>query len=236
MSPASYTKVLSRTDAGESQTHQYGILIPVSAGEQLFPEPLGRQSVDSFECVDEAGTTWTFSFKHKVKNSESRITRTTGFVRRYALRSGDSVTIRAPESAGDPYRIEFQPSGGAELAGEEDIPEDPGDTLPEGAIRSIRVNQHERNPRNRTKAIERHGVRCFGCEREMTELYGAIAAGYIHIHHMKPLGQSSSQAAPDINDLIPLCPNCHAVVHLKDPPLTIRRLKELIASQETNKG
>ena len=100
-------------------------------------------------------------------------------------------------------------------------------------MRSIRVNQHERNPRNRAKAIERHGVRCFGCDREMAQLYGAIAAGYIHIHHTKPIGQSIGQTTPDINDLIPLCPNCHAIVHLEDPPLTIDRLKELIAVQQS---
>ena len=233
MPPESYTKVLSPTDAGESQTHQSGILIPVSDGERLFPAPLGRESVDSFQCVDHTGKTWTFNFRHRVKSSESRITRTTSYVKRYALRSGDSVTMRAPHATGGPYRIEFEPTGGARLAGEENIPADSGGTLPEGAVRSIRVNHHERNPRNRARAIERHGVRCFGCDREMAELYGAFAAGYIHIHHTKPISQSGGPTVPNIDDLIPLCPNCHAVVHLEDPPLTINRLKELIAAQQS---
>jgi 5-methylcytosine-specific restriction protein A len=31
-----------------------------------------------------------------------------------------------------------------------------------------------------------------------------------------------------INDLIPVCPNCHAMLHMESPPLSISKLKELI--------
>ena len=62
-------------------------------------------------------------------------------------------------------------------------------------------------------------------------MYGEIARGYIHIHHTKPLADVANPKVPDLDDLVPLCPNCHAIVHLENPPLTINRLKELISEQ-----
>ena len=37
---------------------------------------------------------------------------------------------------------------------------------------------------------------------------------------------------PNLDDLVPLCPNCHTIVHLESPPLTINRLKEIIKEQK----
>ncbi len=99
----------------------------------------------------------------------------------------------------------------------------------EGFERTVTLTQPERSPKNRMKAIRRHGVRCFGCELEMAEMYGVIAEGFIHIHHVKPLGKGRDQS-PQIDDLIPLCPNRHAVVHLEDPPVTLERLREIVAN------
>ena len=78
------------------------------------------------------------------------------------------------------------------------------------------------------EAIKRHGTQCFGCKLTMRERYGEIAEGFIHIHHTKPLATVRGSTTPDLEDLVPLCPNCHAVVHLHDPPLTIDQLRECI--------
>ena len=63
----------------------------------------------------------------------------------------------------------------------------------------------------------------------MVKKYGPIASGFIEIHHKKPL----SGIGPDyiINpecDLVPLCPNCHAIIHRQTPELTIDELKEIL--------
>ncbi len=215
-------KVLSRTDAGESSTHQSGILVSVADGERLFPPSMRSGSGEEFQCEDHTGNIWTFRFFHRAKASESRITLTTRYIRRYLIRSGDTVRLYPPAQENAPYRIEFTPAKPSTIEGEEYL-ENFGE---EGAVRTIRVNQYERDPRNRAAAIRRHGVRCFGCRREMAEMYGEIAHGYIHIHHTKPI--SRGQRKPSVDDLVPLCPNCHAVVHLRDTPLTINELKELI--------
>ena len=60
----------------------------------------------------------------------------------------------------------------------------------------------------------------------MEVTYGSIARGFIHVHHVVPLSRRkrSYTVNPKLN-LIPLCPNCHAVTHLADPPLSLELLK-----------
>lgn len=130
------------------------------------------------------------------------------------------------------YYEERYPRGpGGWQEGEEEI-SDRG--VPEGAVRQRRVNWYERDPRNRKEAIGRHGTICFGCGKTMEEMYGKIAKGFIHIHHVRPISTVPEGSQPDIDDLLPLCPNCHAVVHLKRPPFSIDELKELIGKNSTS--
>lgn len=229
MPVASYTKRLSATDTGEARTHQSGILLPVAAGARLFPHLVARGG-GWFDCEDQDGRGYTLRFFHRAKASESRITHTASLISRYLLRAGDTFTISAPEADGKPYRIVLEATGGAStLDGEETFT-----FQPEGAVRRVAVNQYERSPKNRKRAIRAHGVRCFGCRIEMAETYGEIAKGFIHIHHVKPIAAQPQE--PDVDDLIPLCPNCHAIVHLAKPPLSIKRLRELIqAAKQTRK-
>ena len=107
--------------------------------------------------------------------------------------------------------------------GEEVIPED----APEGAVLERRVNRYERDPKLREAAIRIHGVNCFGCGINMKETYG-LAKDFIHIHHVKPLSTVRGDRVSSEKDLKPLCPNCHAVVHLKTPPISIAKLKRMI--------
>ena len=107
--------------------------------------------------------------------------------------------------------------------GEEVIPED----APEGAVLERRVNRYERDPKLREAAIRIHGVNCFGCGINMKETYG-LAKDFIHIHHVKPLSTVRGGRVSSEKDLKPLCPNCHAVVHLKTPPISIAKLKRMI--------
>ena len=100
----------------------------------------------------------------------------------------------------------------------------------EGLVERVYGNRYERDSRNRQAAIKKHGTRCFGCDLDMGERYGEIADGFIHIHHTKPLSRAGGRRTPDLDDLIPLCPNCHAVVHLQDPPLTKGQLRKRISS------
>ncbi len=100
---------------------------------------------------------------------------------------------------------------------------------PEGALTTVRTNRYERDRRNRAAAIAIQGTTCKGCGLEMGVRYGSIAEGLIDIHHITPVSQLGAGYIIDpVLDLVPLCPNCHAVVHRRVPPLTVAELRQLI--------
>lgn len=109
----------------------------------------------------------------------------------------------------------------------------PPDGLPlaklEGGRTSVQVNKYERDPRLRIECIEAHGATCKICEFDFETIYGELGTGYIHVHHIKPLAEMEGQELIDpISDLIPVCPNCHAMLHAKTPALMPDELKLIL--------
>ncbi|WP_082507349.1 MULTISPECIES: HNH endonuclease [unclassified Duganella] len=52
---------------------------------------------------------------------------------------------------------------------------------------------------------------------------------FIHVHHLKPLAEiKESYVVDPIQDLVPLCPNCHAMIHRSDPALSVETLRDEI--------
>jgi len=98
----------------------------------------------------------------------------------------------------------------------------------EGKIVQVFVNRYERNQEARTKCINHYGDSCFVCGFNFGQAYGDIAKGFIHVHHKTSLAEIGDEYDVNpISDLIPLCANCHSVVHLTKPALTIEELKKL---------
>lgn len=88
----------------------------------------------------------------------------------------------------------------------------------EGEKYEIRTTANERNPYAREKCIEHYGYSCFVCSFNFEKIYGDIGKDYIHVHHRTDIHTKVKKYRVDpINDLIPLCPNCHAMVHTKRP-------------------
>jgi len=105
---------------------------------------------------------------------------------------------------------------------------------PEGAIRSVVVNVYERDPKARAACLNKHGYRCVVCRMSFSEIYGEIGDGFIHVHHKKPLAAIRTEYTVNPkSDLIPVCPNCHAMLHSQSPPLGI---DELTAIYERQRG
>lgn len=101
----------------------------------------------------------------------------------------------------------------------------------EGAKKTIIVNQYERNPMARQKCIEANGCRCKVCGMDFEEIYGEIGRGFIHVHHIVPISTIGETYQIDpVNDLIPVCPNCHAMLHRghNGRVFTIDELKTII--------
>jgi 5-methylcytosine-specific restriction protein A len=107
----------------------------------------------------------------------------------------------------------------------------PGRQYVEGARKTVRVNAYERNPKARSACIAHHGYACAVCGMTFEERYGVLGKEFIHVHHLKPLALTDATYTIDpVDDLIPVCPNCHAMLHRKEPPSSIEELRRQLAS------
>lgn len=102
----------------------------------------------------------------------------------------------------------------------------------EGSVQQALINRYERNPLARKECIGHYGYTCQICGFNFEKVYGKIGAQFIHVHHLTPIAEIGKNYKLDpIRDLIPVCPNCHAMLHRKsdnDKRLTVTELKALI--------
>ena len=105
-------------------------------------------------------------------------------------------------------------------------------TFTEGTATSIKVNKYERDINARRACIAHHKAICKVCKFDFSVVYGDIGVGFIHVHHIVPLAQIGKKYVvnPKV-DLVPVCPNCHAMLHRKNPPFTTEELIDLISRQ-----
>ena len=103
-------------------------------------------------------------------------------------------------------------------------------TFFEGATKQVRVNVYERNAEARAICIRTYGAKCSVCGFDFGATFGEIGVGFIHVHHLKPLAKIRQDYKLDpIQDLRPVCPNCHAMLHQRKPDLyTIEELKGIL--------
>lgn len=117
---------------------------------------------------------------------------------------------------------------GIELITEE-ISTEESEGLYEGAKKTVIINAYERNPKARSLCIKHWGTKCTICGFDFEKIYGKIGQGFIHVHHLIPVSQiGKSYQIDPISDLRPVCPNCHAMIHLKNPPINIDEIKKTI--------
>lgn len=108
------------------------------------------------------------------------------------------------------------------------------DVYHEGALRQITVNAYERNSAARQKCIAVHGSRCGACGFDFGDFYGKDVKGYIHIHHLTQLSDiGEAYVVNPETDLVPVCANCHAVIHRRKPPYTLDEVRSMIQSAKT---
>lgn len=89
-----------------------------------------------------------------------------------------------------------------------------GVELHEGACASVLLDRFERNTAARARCLEERGRRCLICGFDFGEFYGEACEGMIEVHHIEPLSSIRKDHVVDpAKDLIPVCPNCHWVLH-----------------------
>lgn len=104
-----------------------------------------------------------------------------------------------------------------------------GEKLYEGSTCRVSVNAYERNPLARSRCIAQYGPICVACGFNFGLVYGPLFEGFIHVHHLKPLSEADGEYEVDpIADLRPVCPNCHAIIHLGGGCRSIEEVKQFL--------
>lgn len=120
----------------------------------------------------------------------------------------------------------------SDVPGQFRIPEELVDrNIFEGVKSQITVNKYERNDKARNACIEFYGYICKVCDFDFEDKYGAIGKQFIHVHHIVSIASiGKSYKVDPKNDLRPVCPNCHAMLHRKNPPYSIDELKKKVSA------
>ncbi|MBR0127348.1 MAG: HNH endonuclease [Firmicutes bacterium] len=137
-------------------------------------------------------------------------------------RLADYIGINMPEEDDDPLPEEIELS--------EDEP------IIEGAKKTITVNSYERDPKAKQICKDHYmnkdgRIICQICGFDFGDEYGPEYSNMIEVHHIVPISKKEGPYTLDpINDLIPVCPNCHAVLHRGDG-ISVEDLREKVQNR-----
>jgi 5-methylcytosine-specific restriction protein A len=70
-------------------------------------------------------------------------------------------------------------------------------------------------------------ITCEACNFDFS-IYGDRGKDFIEVHHLKPISQLKLGDVTKLEDLALLCANCHRMVHIKTPWLSLDELKSLM--------
>jgi hypothetical protein len=113
----------------------------------------------------------------------------------------------------------------------------PKEVFFEGGKTQVMVDAYERNWKARQACIVFHGTACAICGFDFSKVYGEIAKDFIHVHHVKAISaQDGPYEVDPQKDLVPVCPNCHAVLHMKTPCYEVDEVKSLLRSANRDRS
>jgi hypothetical protein len=107
--------------------------------------------------------------------------------------------------------------------------EQPYQTFVEGGVNQVTIKQYIRNQQARESCIAQKGCICCVCGFDYAKAYGEIGVGYIQVHHLRQVSeQAKSYNIDPAKDLVPVCANCHAMLHKRKPPYSPDELASMI--------
>lgn len=102
-------------------------------------------------------------------------------------------------------------------------------TYQEGQSFQVTTDRYERSNAARKACIAHHGSNCVICHFDFGLVYGTSMQGFVHVHHVESISRSGKNRDVDpVNDLRPVCPNCHAVLHFNKVALSITAVRKLV--------
>ncbi len=101
----------------------------------------------------------------------------------------------------------------------------------EGKGQDVESVRYERNKKARKKCIEALGCFCSICGFDFEAKYGELGKGFIEVHHIIPISErGGNYRLNPITDLIPVCSNCHSMIHRHGETTDIDDLKSIIVN------
>jgi predicted HNH restriction endonuclease len=110
----------------------------------------------------------------------------------------------------------------------------------EGRIEYTLSKKIKRSSKLRKSAIEYYintkgNISCDICSFDFENTYGEPAKGYIEMHHIKPIymyedGNIQQTIDAAIENLLPVCANCHRIIHRTRPPYKIKNIRAFYQS------
>lgn len=79
------------------------------------------------------------------------------------------------------------------------------------------------------KCIEYYGAICDICGFDYGYTYGEAFENQIEVHNIHSHDLTEvSENTDSIKDLIPVCHNCHGVIHSQNPPISVEKMRQMI--------
>jgi hypothetical protein len=85
----------------------------------------------------------------------------------------------------------------------------------------------ERHPRHLETAKRAQGATCAACGFDFGKTYGAHGADFIELHARHAM-KERGRVVLGAQDFVPLCANCHRMIHAGPRPLSVEELREII--------
>jgi 5-methylcytosine-specific restriction protein A len=100
-------------------------------------------------------------------------------------------------------------------------------------IHRSRERSRELIEKKKASALKLLGcLRCEACCFDFKAVYGSRGGRFIEAHHTKPVHTLVPGSKTRLEDLVLLCSNCHRMVHIQRPWLTVQELKQLLVHQK----
>lgn len=97
-----------------------------------------------------------------------------------------------------------------------------------GRIHRSREDNPKLRSEKKNASLKKNGyLGCEICRFDFEKAYGDPGKGFIEFHHAKPAASLNAGEKTRLSDLIPVCSNCHAMIHRNETWLTIEELKAL---------
>lgn len=87
-----------------------------------------------------------------------------------------------------------------------------------------------RNSKLRVAAKNKWGLKCYCCGFDFEQFYGNLAKGAGIVHHLEPFTVAEGERRKvTVEDVRVVCANCHYVLHLTNPPMSVDDLRQLVS-------